>query len=190
MSTTALNEADVNAMILDLMGDEKKKKSLNLIKGNKKKNKKMKMQTKHSEKDKTEYKEQIKNNLSLFLKEQQSIYRNEEISIENFIKLQIEEKEKELNGFYEYCQNFKKDYKENFNDVMKNSEEIKKELKDLHIEYLDNKIQLENKRRNELKEASDFYKEKLLEVKNQWEAKAHCDDNLKALIFDILNVMD
>lgn len=192
MCEVALNETGVNEMILDLMENKEKHLNPDLTKNKKKKKRKTKKDetNKKEETEETDYKKQIKNNLKLFVQEQQQIYKNEEMNLQTYIKSEIEQKEKELNKFYEYCQNFKKSYKDNFNDVMQNSEEIKKELKDLHIDYLDKKILLENERRMELKTASDFYKKKLLEVKDQWDNKTYCDDNLKTLVFDILNVMD
>ncbi|CRG97275.1 conserved Plasmodium protein, unknown function [Plasmodium gallinaceum] len=178
MTTETLKENDINNMILNLM-EKKKKETLP-------KKTKCKRNIKKGNPDKN----QIKSNLDIFFKEQEEIYKNEEINIIDYIQKEAKNKEKELNDYYMYCQNFKKKYKNNFNDTIMKSEEIKKDLKDLHIEYLDNKILLENKRRIELDSMSNFYKEKLLEVKRQWDNKTFCDENLKNIVYDILNVIN
>ncbi|CRG99123.1 conserved Plasmodium protein, unknown function [Plasmodium relictum] len=177
MTIKALKENDINDMILNLM--EKKKKETLPKKTKCRNNKKENLD-----------KIKIKSNLNIFFKEQEEVYKNEEINTIDYIQKEAKNKEKELNDYYIYCQNFKKKYKNNFNDIIKQSEEIKKDLKDLHIEYLDNKILIENKRKMELESMSNFYKEKLLEVKRQWDNKTFCDENLKNIVYDILNVIN
>lgn len=36
----------------------------------------------------------------------------------------------------------------------------------------------------------NFYKDKLLNIKNQWENKTFCDENIKNIVYDILGVID
>ncbi|SBT00803.1 conserved Plasmodium protein, unknown function, partial [Plasmodium ovale curtisi] len=169
MKAETLKENDINEMILNLMENKKKVQP---------KNKK----TKKSSKKESVNQGEIKSNVDAFFKEQEQIYKSEETSTMKYIHNEAMEKEKELNAYYAYCQTFKKDYKNNFNDAIKNSEEIKKELKDLHIEYIENKILLENKRKTELESMFNFYKEKLLEIKRQWDNKTFCDENIKNIV--------
>ncbi|KAI4837900.1 hypothetical protein MKS88_003319 [Plasmodium brasilianum] len=177
MNAQMLKENEINDMILNLI--DKKKEVLP-------KRKKIKKNAKKENFDKN----QMKSNVDAFFKEQEQIYKSEETNTMEYIINEAKDKEKELNDYYTYCQNFKKDYNNNFNDVIKHSEEIKKELKDLHIEYIDNKILLENKRKMELDGMFNFYKEKLLDIKRQWDNKTFCDENLKNIVYDILSVIN
>ncbi|GAW79962.1 hypothetical protein, conserved [Plasmodium gonderi] len=177
MNSHTLKENDMNEMILNLM-DKKKKGTV----GKKKKMKKSIQKECINKKD-------IKSTVENVFKQQEKIYRDEEENVLQYIKNETSSKEKELNEYYTYCQKFKNEYKKNFNEALKHSEEMKKELKDLHIEYLDNKLLLENKRKMELKGMFNFYKEKLLDIKTQCGNKTFCDENLKNIVYDILSVI-
>ncbi|ETB58942.1 hypothetical protein, variant [Plasmodium yoelii 17X] len=135
-------------------------------------------------------KNDVKSTIEAFFKEQEQIYKAEESLTIKCLETEIRDKEKELNEYYTYCQNYKQTYKNNFNNIVKQTEEIKKELKDMHIEYIDSKILLENKRKIELESMLNFYKDKLLDIKNQWENKTFCDENIKNIVYDILGVID
>ncbi|CXI09444.1 conserved Plasmodium protein, unknown function [Plasmodium berghei] len=174
MQSEILKENDMNKIILNLM-ETKKKEVLPSQKNNKKQNLN---------------KNDIKSTIEVFFKEQEQIYKAEESHTMKYLETEIRDKEKELNEYYTYCQNYKKVYKNNFNNIVKQTEEIKKELKDMHIEYIDSKILLENKRKIELEGMLNFYKDKLLNIKNQWENKTFCDENIKNIVYDILGVID
>ncbi|SCL99329.1 conserved Plasmodium protein, unknown function [Plasmodium chabaudi adami] len=174
MQSEILKENDMNKIILNLM-ETKKTEALPSQKNNKKE---------------SLSKNDIKSAVEAFIKEQEQIYKAEESLTMNCLETQTRDKEKELNEYYAYCQNYKKVYNNNFNNIVKQTEEIKKELKDMHIEYIDSKILLENKRKVELESMLNFYKEKLLNIKNQWENKTFCDENIKNIVYDILEVID
>lgn len=178
MATVTLKEDELNKMILNLMDCSKKEKT-------KGKQTKIKKNTSINESNK----EEIKNNLYTFLNEQEQICKNEKKRVLDSIKQEINEKEEELSTYYEYCQIYKNNYKDNFEDIMKNSEELQNELKELESEYLDNKLVIENKRKAELENMVVFYKEKLIEVGNEWKDKYFLDDNMKKIIFEIMNLM-
>ncbi|KYN97720.1 hypothetical protein PRSY57_1025500 [Plasmodium reichenowi] len=195
MDTTTLKEADMNQMIIQLMEKEKKKKK---IKKNLYEKKKLEPQNySHMKKFKINPKEEkslnkgeIKSHLINFFQEQEKIYKDEEMNTKNYIIEETKKKEKELNGYYIYCQEFKNEYNNYFNSFIKESEDIRKDLKDLQIQYMDDKILLGNKRKMELDNMLHFYKEKLLDIKNHWDTKNFCDDNLKNIVYDILNVIN
>lgn len=179
MATVTLKEDQLNKMILNLMDNSKKENT-------KTKQKKIK---KNNTLLNEPHKEEIKKNLYTFLNEQEQICNNEKKIVLDSIKQEIDEKEKELNAYYAYCQKYKESYKDNFDEIMKNSEELKNELKELESEYLDNKQVLENKRKAELENMVVFYKEKLIEVENDWKDKYFLDDNMKKIVFEIMNLM-
>ncbi|VWU52745.1 conserved protein, unknown function [Hepatocystis sp. ex Piliocolobus tephrosceles] len=179
MKAEILKENEINEMILNMMSYK-----------NKEIPKKRKKKAQNYIKKESFNKSEIKSNVETFFKEQEDTYKFEENNTIQNIQNQTNEKEKELNDYYKYCQDFKTEYKNNWSDAMKQSEQMKKELKDLQIEYIDNKIFLENKRKMELESIFNFYKEKLLEIKLQWDNKSFCDKNIKNIIYDILGVID
>ncbi|SPJ10672.1 conserved Plasmodium protein, unknown function [Plasmodium sp. DRC-Itaito] len=191
MGTTTLKEADMNQMIIQLMEKEKKKKNIKEKKKLEPQNfSHMKKFKKSPKEEKSLNKGEIKSHLINFFQEQEKIYKDEELNTKNFIIEETKKKEKELNDYYMYCQDFKNEYNNYFNSFIKESEDIKKDLKDLQIQYMDDKILLGNKKKMELDNILHFYKDKLLDIKNHWDTKYLCDDNLKNIVYDILNVIN
>ncbi|SOV15043.1 conserved Plasmodium protein, unknown function [Plasmodium sp. gorilla clade G2] len=190
MDTTTLKEADMNQMIIKLM-DKKKKKNIyekNILEHENFVH--MKKFKKSTNEEKSLNKNEIKSHMINFFQEQEKLYKEEELNTKNYIIEETKKKEKQLNTYYIYCQEFKNEYNNYFNNFIKESEEIKKELKDLQIQYMDDKILLGNKRKMELDKMLYIYKEKLLDIKNHWDTKNFCDDNLKNIVYDILNVIN
>ncbi|CAG9481537.1 conserved Plasmodium protein, unknown function [Plasmodium vivax] len=177
MNAQTLKESDINEMILGLM--EKKKRGTVARKKKAKKRPPKESLTK----------EEIKSNAEATFKRQEQMYRDEEAHTLQYIRDAAASKEKELNDYYAYCQKFKNEYKTNFNEALKQSEEMRKELSNLRSEYQDLKLLLEDQRKVELTGMFNFYQKKLLDIKAHCISQTFCDENLKNIVYEILRVI-
>ncbi|EUD66223.1 hypothetical protein C922_03418 [Plasmodium inui San Antonio 1] len=206
MNAHTLKESDINDMILDLM--KNKKRGTVARKKKTKKSPSKGSLTKEEIKRLGEEQMERKNNrhgrkrlcvhckgADLFsngvatFKQQEQIYRDEEAHTLQYIRGEAASKEKELNDYYLYCQKFKNEYKTNFNEVLKQSEEMRKELSNLRSEYLDLKLLLEDQRKMELNGMFNFYQKKLQDIKAHCISQTFCDENLKNIVHEILRVI-
>ncbi|CAA9987156.1 conserved Plasmodium protein, unknown function [Plasmodium knowlesi strain H] len=177
MNAQTLKESDMNEMILGLMKNKKRGTVAR------------KKKTKRKPPKGSLTKEEIKSNAETAFKRQEQMYRDEEAHTLQYIRGEVASKEKELNDYYVYCQRFKNEYKTNFNEALKQSEEMRKELSNLRTEYLDLKLLLEDQRKMELNGMFNFYKKKLLDIKAHCISQTFCDENLKNIVHEILRVI-
>eukprot|EP00366_Plasmodium_knowlesi_P004283 XP_002261781.1 hypothetical protein, conserved in Plasmodium species [Plasmodium knowlesi strain H] len=197
MNAQTLKESDMNEMILGLMKNKKrgtvarkKKTKRKPPKGSLTKEEIKRLGEEEMEKkDTTHVHGKSSVNAETAFKRQEQMYRDEEAHTLQYIRGEVASKEKELNDYYVYCQRFKNEYKTNFNEALKQSEEMRKELSNLRTEYLDLKLLLEDQRKMELNGMFNFYKKKLLDIKAHCISQTFCDENLKNIVHEILRVI-